>query len=155
MNIQWRTKPFDALSVHELHDLLRLRSDVFVVEQQCVYPDLDGLDQEALHLLGTDEGGALIAYARILPPHGDGHPHIGRVVVHPAQRGRGLAHALMREAMTVAEQAHPGLTVCLSAQSHLEGFYNKHGFQRMGLDYDLDGIPHVDMIHTAGLSAAG
>lgn len=144
MRIDLRT--FDDLSPRELHDALALRQRVFVVEQACIYQDLDGKDPDALHLLGRDgETAALVAYARILPPGARFDvAAIGRVVVAPERRGEGLARVLMLEAIRVARDHH-GPRVALSAQAHLEAFYASLGFVRVGEVYDEDGIPHVDM----------
>ncbi len=143
--IAWTIKPFSALTLWELHDLLRLRTDVFVVEQNCPYAELDGRDENAWHVLGEDAGGALVAYARILPPENDGLPHVGRVVVNAAHRRRGLAHQLMRQCLAFLELHYGRVDSALAAQTHLEGFYAAHGYARIGANYMLDGIPHVDM----------
>jgi ElaA protein len=129
-----------------VHDILRLRTDVFVVEQRCIYPEVDGADPGAVHVRALTPEGALVAYARILPPGPDGMPHIGRVVVHPAHRGLGIAHELMRRTLAAAAAHFGDGPVALAAQGHLEGFYAAHGFRRTSPDYDLDGIPHVDMV---------
>lgn len=142
MEVDVRT--FDALTARELHDALALRQRVFVVEQACVYQDVDGKDPSALHLLARD-GEELVAYARILPPGARFDvAAIGRVVVAPERRGEGLARALMIEAIRIAREHH-GPRVALSAQEHLEAFYASVGFVRVGDVYDEDGIPHVDM----------
>lgn len=147
--ITWIIKPFTALHVDELHDLLRLRVDIFVVEQNCPYPELDGKDQGAWHVLGVDAVDGLIAYARILPPDGDGLPHVGRVVVRADQRGLGLAHQLMHQCIAFLKEHYGRIDSALAAQTHLEKFYAAHGYVRQGADYILDGIPHVDMRLTA------
>jgi ElaA protein len=149
MNITWTTKPFSDLTREELHTLFKLRVDVFVVEQQCPYAEIDGADPTALHLMGCTEKDGLVAYARILPPEGDGPPHIGRVVVHPAHRGLGLGRAVMEEALNVLERSHGSKRSFVSAQSHLEGLYAGLGYVRQGPNYDWDGIMHVDMLREA------
>ena len=137
-------RPFDALTPRELHDAFALRQRVFVVEQACIYQDVDGKDPIALHLLARD-GEELVAYARILPPGARFDvAAIGRVVVAPERRGEGLARRLMIEAIRIAREHH-GPRVALSAQAHLEAFYTSVGFVRVGDVYDEDGIPHVDM----------
>ncbi len=146
MSIRWSVLTFEDLDTHALHDVLRLRTDVFVVEQRCAYPEVDGRDPDALHVLGHDPHGGLVAYARILPPGEDGHPHIGRVVVHAGHRGQGLAHELMDRTLQATRDHHGAVPVALAAQTYLEGFYQRHGFTRQGPDYDWDGIPHVDML---------
>ncbi len=147
MDIQWRIERFGELTVHELYALLRLRAGIFVVEQQCIYHDIDGLDQGSLHVLGmaTD---ALVAYARILPPDAHDLPHIGRVVVHADLRGRGLAGQLMEQCLSVLITTYGSRRSALAAQAYLEGFYARYGYTRQGPDYLLDGIPHVDMRRT-------
>lgn len=145
MSEHWIIKRFEELTLNELHDLLRLRVDVFVVEQNCPYPELDGLDHDATHIMALDDEGLLLAYARLLPPYDDGVPHIGRVVVRTEARGKGLASHLMQRALSEVERRWGSARSALAAQAHLEHFYGQHGFVRIGTDYLLDGIPHVDM----------
>jgi ElaA protein len=154
MTINWTIRTLDELSARELYELIRLRVDVFVVEQNCPYAELDGLDLNAHHVLGHDEEGRLMACARILPPEHGGLPHIGRVVVHPALRGKGLAHELMTNALDALHRIHGSRRSELAAQAHLEAFYAAHGYERTGADYDLDGIPHVDMRRNEGQASA-
>jgi ElaA protein len=142
----WTCVRFDELTVGQLYDLLRLRSQVFVVEQNCVFLDIDGLDRETLHLLGTGEDGALRAYTRLIPP-GVKAPDalIGRVVTAPAARGGGTGRALMTESVARCEQLWPGHAITLHAQAHLERFYASFGFAPVGEPYMEDGIPHIEM----------
>lgn len=143
MALTWTCCALDALSARELYALLKLRSEVFVVEQRCVYLDPDGQDLMALHLLGRDASGALLAYARLIPtPAG---PKIGRVLCAPEARGAGQGRALMRRAIAECERRWPGQAMCLSAQAHLQGFYASLGFEPISAVYDEDGIPHIDM----------
>lgn len=146
-SIAWSCLAFEALDVHRLYALMRLRADVFIVEQNCAYPDLDGRDTQrgVWHLLG-ESNGRLLACARLLPPgvHFD-TPAIGRVIVHADARGYGLAHLLMREAIARCTALWPGQALTLGAQSHLQGFYAAHGFEVCSDAYLEDGIPHVDM----------
>ncbi len=145
--IEWTTKSFLELTVNELYDLLALRAEVFVVEQDCVYQDLDGKDQSSLHLLGY-ENGQLIAYARILDK-GLSYPEyssIGRVVTSPKVRGRAIGYDLMREAYKSLSEAYGEQAVKISAQAHLQGFYGKLGYAGMGEEYLEDGIPHIAMV---------
>jgi len=135
----------DELSAVELYELLKLRVDVFVVEQACAYPELDGNDADCLHLRLTD-GTGLIACARLWRPTPDHLPRIGRVAVSPAHRGKRLGEALMREAIAVCEEAYPGEAIEISAQSHLQRFYGSFGFTPISEEYLEDGIPHVDMV---------
>jgi ElaA protein len=143
--MDWRWLPFDALTTVELYALLKLRAEVFVVEQRCAYADVDGLDPAAHHLLGCVDG-ALTASLRAFPPPLDApHATIGRVVVAPAWRGRGTGDALMRRGVEACNTAWPGAPIRLNAQAHLEGWYQRLGFRRDGLPFDEDGIPHVPM----------
>lgn len=144
MSITWELKAFDRLSLLELHGLLRLRTDVFVVEQSCPYAEIDGLDPGALHLLGTADG-ALVCYARILPPETGDAPHIGRVVVRADMRGRGLARDLMDRAIRACEKAHGTSLSAVAAQTYLQRFYESLGYIRISDEYIWDGIPHIDM----------
>lgn len=146
MKVTWAVRSFDQLGVEELHDLLKLRVDVFVVEQQCIYPELDGKDASAVHVLGKDATGSLLAYARILPPEDDEAPHIGRVVVHPSARSKGLGLEVMRIALQATVDHFGTDRSIVAAQSHLERFYERLGYVRQGPDYDWDGIAHVDML---------
>lgn len=146
MELSWHSKLFQMLSALDLHEALRLRADVFVVEQQCIYADVDGLDPEAIHVLGRDADRDLVAYARILPPDAKGIPHIGRVVVRKDKRGLGLARELMRHAIHACQDAHGTSASAVEAQAHLEAFYESLGYERMAPDHILDGIPHVHML---------
>ena len=146
--IQWRCLPFAALSADTLYRLLRLRSEVFVVEQSCPFQDLDGVDRRdgVLHLLGY-EGDHLAAYARIMAPGigDDSGAAIGRVVTSPQSRGGGLGHSLLDEAVTACTARWPAHSIWLGAQAHLQGFYGQHGFVAEGEGYIEDDIPHMGM----------
>lgn len=144
--LTWTVVPFSELTVDALHELLRLRVDVFVVEQRCVYPEIDGQDPLAHHVLGRDAEGTLVAYARILPPSTDGHPHIGRVVVHPQHRGHQLARSLMKVAMENAQRIHGDPISAVAAQTYLAPFYASLGYTPTSEPYMWDGIEHVDMV---------
>ncbi|MFK0334882.1 GNAT family N-acetyltransferase [Rhizobium sp. NPDC090275] len=136
----------DELSAVELYALLKMRVDVFVVEQNCPYPELDGKDADALHLRLL-QAGELIAAARIFAPADQDAPaKIGRVVVSPDHRGKRLGDAVMREAISVCEERYPQAPIYLSAQSHLSRFYGSFGFETTSEEYLEDGIPHVDMV---------
>jgi ElaA protein len=142
----WALKPFAELTPLELHDMLKLRVDVFVIEQRCVYPELDGLDPSAWHLWATTARGKVAAYARILPPHGDEPPHIGRVIVHPDQRGLHLGRHLMHRALEAVRRIHGTERSALAAQAYLQTFYGSFGYVPVSKEYLWDGIPHVDMV---------
>lgn len=139
-----------ALSAAQLHALLRLRCDVFVVEQECPYAEVDGRDllPTTTHLWVEDEVGGVAATLRLLDADGPGSQLVvGRVVTAPEARGRGLAARLVEQ--VVAE--HGGeRSLFLEAQSHLVGWYARFGFVRDGEDFDLDGIPHAPMVRPAG-----
>ncbi|WP_174800856.1 GNAT family N-acetyltransferase [Martelella limonii] len=141
----------DALTAGELYAILKLRVDVFVVEQDCPYPELDGKDADALHLRLFIEG-QLAAYARLFPA-ADGPARIGRVVVASDFRGRRLGETLMREAMTACEKLSPEADIAISAQAHLARFYSSLGFVITSDEYLEDGIPHVDMVRAREVAA--
>lgn len=146
--IRWSSAAFEELAAGELYALLRLRSLVFVVEQECPFLDLDGHDQVARHLLGwTGNGTLLAAYARFFAP-GVVFPEasIGRIVTHPDVRGTGAGKALMAEALRRVEAVAPGAPVRLAAQRYLERFYGSFGFRPASEPYLEDGIPHVEMV---------
>jgi len=134
------------LTLQELYEVLRLRTQVFVVEQQCVFQDMDGTDQRARHLLGTDEGG-LVAYARLFAP-GEyfEQASIGRVVTASSSRGTGIGRQLMTEAIRSVEHHWGAVPIRIGAQAYLQRFYESFGFERDGNDYIEDGIPHLHMI---------
>ncbi|OWV83949.1 acyltransferase [Rhizobium sp. N122] len=146
-------KGLDELSPRELYDLLKMRVDVFVVEQSCPYPELDGKDVDALHLRLLS-GGEQLASARLLKPHNtQDSVKIGRVVVSPAHRGKRLGDALMSEATMACERLYPANPIALSAQAHLRRFYEALGFVRTSEEYLEDGIPHIDMVRQAARPA--
>ena len=148
----WQLKSFDDLSNEELYGLLALRSEVFVVEQACAYPDLDGKDQQSLHLMAWRDD-ALLAYARLLPPGlSYDTASIGRIVTCRAARSTGLGRLLLRRALTAVAEVFGQGAITISAQAHLEKFYGEFGFGRQGAPYLEDGIPHIKMI-SLGLPA--
>lgn len=144
MEISERT--FSELNLDELYDLLRLRSEVFVVEQDCVYQDIDGKDQKALHVIGKKEG-RIIAYTRCFDK---GiyfkEAAIGRVVVQKDQRKFGFGHQIMKASVKAIEERYNTRKIKLSAQQYLIEFYKSHGFSCVGEGYLEDGIPHIAMI---------
>ena len=146
--ITYRTdlRGLDELPARALYELLKLRVDIFVVEQACPYPELDGKDIDALHLRLLD-GDELLASARLLLPHGAEDPvKIGRVVVSSSHRGKRLGEALMRESLAACHRLHPERRTALSAQNHLRGFYESFGFVAVSDVYLEDDIEHVDMV---------
>ncbi|UER54107.1 GNAT family N-acetyltransferase [Kineosporiaceae bacterium SCSIO 59966] len=137
-----RRAAWSELDPSTLHAIVRLRVDVFVVEQQCPYPELDGRDVEAgtEHVWIADDGLAVASYLRVLAEPDDVR-RVGRVVTHPAMRGRGLAEVLVRDVLA----RHDERPVVLDAQAHLTGWYARFGFTATGPEFLEDGIPHVPM----------
>ncbi len=146
--LDWRLLAFDALRPHELYALLRLRSEVFVVEQNCIFQDLDGLDSQALHLLGR-QGDKLLAYARLLPAGCKyAEASIGRVISARAARGAGLGHLLVQRAIDFSVESWGAQPIRIGAQQRLAAFYRQYGFVQAGSPYDEDGILHIEMLRT-------
>lgn len=144
-NITWKIKPFADLSLSELYSILELRSLVFVVEQNCVYQDLDNKDQKAIHLLGEIDG-KLMAYARLFDA---GiyfeNTSIGRVIVHPEARAQKLGHQLIQKSIEQIKNLFDKEQITISAQLYLQKFYESHGFVATSEVYLEDDIPHVEM----------
>jgi len=140
---------FPELTTSQLYDLLRLRQEVFVVEQNCPYLDADGLDQQSLHLLayaGTRQ--QLIGYLRCIQPGVKfEEAALGRLVTAEAVRGSGVARQMMQEAIELAARRYPQIGIRISAQLYLEKFYTDLGFQTVSEPYDEDGIPHIEMLY--------
>ena len=145
--MRFEIRKFRDLTVKELYALMRLRQEIFVVEQNCAYLDADGKDEESVHLLGY-EGRKLIAYARIVPP-GISYKtaSIGRVVVDAAHRGKKHAYALMETAIRETLRRYKTDTITISAQLYLKDFYTRTGFRATGDVYPEDNIPHIKMIY--------
>ena len=147
MSVVFDWLPFDRLSGREVHDVLQLRSRVFVVEQNCVFLEVDGLDLKSWHVLGRDESGVLVATARLVPPGLKyEEPAIGRVVTAPEVRRSGAGRALMVSSIAQTQRLWPGQTIRLGAQRYLEKFYGSFGFVPVGEPYDEDGIAHIEML---------
>ena len=145
MSIQFEIKPFKELSVSQLYSILRLRSEVFVVEQNCVYQDIDGKDAKALHLLGIYEG-EIVAYSRIFAPgYYFDNASIGRVVISPKFRDRKWGHSLIQAAINGIADNYNTSVITISAQLYLKKFYETHGFVQDGEGYLEDDIPHIRM----------
>ena len=144
--IKITTKTFQELTTKELYDLLQLRSEVFVVEQDCVYQDLDGKDEKALHVIGKIDN-KIIAYTRIFKP-GDyfKNASIGRVVVSEKERKHKYGYDIMNASIKAIKDHFNETNIKLSAQTYLKKFYNNLGFKEVGEEYLEDGIPHVAMI---------
>jgi ElaA protein len=147
MQVQWQIKSFDELDIHELYNLISLRISVFVLEQQCLYQELDDKDKVCFHLIGKDENNQFIAYARILPPGlSYSNVSIGRVLTDMSVRSTGIGHQLIEESLRFIHYQFENVAIQISAQKHLEKFYNRHGFERISDEYLEDGIPHIEML---------
>ncbi|MGF1779655.1 GNAT family N-acetyltransferase [Vibrio nomapromontoriensis] len=145
--LTWKTKTFNELSTLELYRLLKLRVDVFVVEQTCPYPELDDKDhQEGVHQLLGYHGDELIACARLLPKGASyNEVSIGRVATKENHRGNGLGHDLIDQAIKECDRLWPNENITIGAQYHLQAYYGKHGFCACSEQYLEDDIPHIDM----------
>jgi ElaA protein len=144
--LAWTWARLDDLTARDVYDLLALRSEVFVMEQQCVFLDADGADMQAWHLLGRNAQGGLDAYLRLVDPGVKyAEPSIGRVVTHPNARGTGLGRLLMQEGIARTHDTWPGQATRIGAQARLQRFYEDLGFVRQGDEYIEDGIPHIEM----------
>lgn len=151
MKMNWSHKRFADLSTDEFHDIVDLRVRVFVVEQNCPYPELDGKDKQSTHVIGRDDNGDILAYARIVDPGlSYPEPSIGRVVTHEKVRGGGIGHELMEQSMHHVREKFGQVPVRLSAQEHLRSFYGKHGFLTESDVYLEDDIPHIEMKYDPG-----
>ena len=143
--IQFKIKPFKELSITELYQILQLRSEVFVVEQNCVYQDIDGKDEKAIHVLGYYEG-VLAAYSRLFKPNDYfTDSSIGRVIVKESHRDKKFGHDLMRVSISAIKDLFHETNITISAQLYLQKFYESHGFVAVGESYLEDDIPHIEM----------
>jgi ElaA protein len=146
MEIQWRLKKFDVLTPYELYECIRLRNEVFVVEQNCVFQDADNKDQECYHLMGF-QGNQLVAYTRLVPPgHIYNEPSIGRVVTAPIVRREGVGRMLMQKSIECVYQLFGKCVIKIGAQLYLKNFYESFGFSQSGSGYLEDGIEHIYML---------
>lgn len=148
--MNWQHLKFNQLDINTLYDIIKLRIDVFVVEQTCYYPDLDDLDRhpDSLHVFAYDENNQLAAYLRCLPPgtvYPD-YPAIGRVVTAEHARGKDLGHPLIEQGIKACEQHWPEYGIKMSAQDHLQRYYHQHNFATVGESYLEDDIAHINMI---------
>lgn len=143
------TKKFSELSLDELYDALKLRIDVFVVEQTCYYPDIDNLDRhpETLHIFSYDKNSHMNTYLRVLPKGlcYEKHIAIGRVIVSESSRGKGIGHQLLEKTINICQGNFKNQSIKISAQEHLAAFYQHHGFKKCSEMYLEDGIPHIAM----------
>lgn len=146
MTVEWKIKPFEALSVNELYDILQLRSRIFVVEQNCVYLDIDGKDKVALHLFGTFEG-KIVAHARLFKSGiSFENASIGRVTVDPDYRSRKWGHELMNKAIEGILEHFGERRITIGGQLYLKKFYESLGFVQTSEMYLEDDIPHIEMM---------
>lgn len=142
----WRLMAFGDMRVAELYEVLRLRTEVFVLEQNCLYQDMDGADPQAMHVLGVRQG-ELLAYARCFGPGVKfAEATIGRVITRASARGHGLGHELMEQAIRAVSQVWGPQSIRIGAQSRLISYYAQHGFKVASGPYDEDGIEHVEML---------
>lgn len=143
--MEFSVKTFQELSTEELYSILQLRSEIFVVEQDCVYQDIDDKDQKAYHVIGTKQG-KIIAYARIF--NGGDYfelPSIGRILVKEDQRKFKYGYDLVASSIKYIEENFSETSILISAQTYLTKFYNSLGFIQLGEEYLEDGIPHIKM----------
>jgi ElaA protein len=146
MQLTWIYKSFDELTTAELYAILQLRSEVFVVEQNCVYQDIDGKDKKSFHLMAW-QGDELVAYTRLVAP-GISFPEasIGRVITSPRYRGLGIGITLLEKSITHILETYHTNKIRIGAQLYLKKFYEGFGFAAQGNEFLEDGIPHVEMI---------
>ena len=139
VSVKW----FDELTTRELYEILKLRVDVFVVEQRCIYPEIDGKDLVAFHVYIAD-GEEVVAYARVLPPGASfAEASIGRVIAK--RRGEHLGEAIMRTSIDVARSRFQTPGIRIEAQTYARGFYEKFGFRQTSEEFLDEGIPHIEM----------
>ncbi|MBN8671391.1 MAG: GNAT family N-acetyltransferase [Chitinophagales bacterium] len=146
MQLNWRLKAFGELSNYELYEVLKLRSKVFVVEQNCVFLDMDDKDTKCLHLMGFADS-ALVAYSRLVPA-GVSYKEmsIGRVVTDPDYRAKGMGMELMELSVEKAIESYGTGPIRIGAQLYLKAFYERFGFNINSAEYIEDGIPHIEML---------
>ena len=145
--MQWILKKFNDLTVDEFHDILQLRINVFIVEQNCPYPELDDNDKIAFHLFGINQENKIIAYTRIFKP-GDYYKEaaFGRVVVHQDYRNQNIGFQLVEQTIIEIHKLFENTNIKIGAQTYLNNFYQSFGFHQVGDDYIEDGIPHIHML---------
>ncbi len=146
MNLTWTYKSFDQLHTTELYSILQLRNEVFVVEQNCVYQDIDNKDLKSFHLMAFDAD-VLAAYSRILPPGVSfEEASIGRVITAPSHRGNGIGVTLLEKGIKAAIATFKVNKIRIGAQLYLKKFYESFGFEQTSEIYLEDGIEHIDML---------
>ncbi len=150
--VSWQLRNFESLTTQELYSILQLRSEVFVVEQNCIFLDMDDKDQVSWHLMGWRDN-ALAGYTRLVPAGiSFAEPSIGRVVTSPRVRGTGLGVELMKKSIEESKKLFGDTPIRIGAQFHLKKFYESLGFTQSSEIYDEDGIDHIEMLRPAALS---
>ena len=144
MSIHWKCIPFNDLTPQEVYAILGLRQDVFIIEQACIYQDIDGIDTSSHHILASSNE-TLIAYSRIIPIVDSDYVKLGRIIVHNDHRGIALGRHLVQYSISEAIRLYSPKYIHISAQSYLLQFYESFGFHSISDYYDLDGITHLDM----------
>ncbi|MBY0574807.1 MAG: GNAT family N-acetyltransferase [Undibacterium sp.] len=146
-NITWQLLTFEQLNTTQLYAILKARSAVFILEQNCPYQDIDDLDQMSLHLIAWSSDGQLAAYLRVVPP-GLKYPEasLGRVITSQAARGSGIGKQLLTHGIAACREKHPQHNIRIAAQQYLEKFYQSFGFVTVSDSYLEDGIPHIEML---------
>jgi len=153
VSIQWQLKPLAELSSETLYQILKLRQDVFVIEQHCSEPDIDDLDHKALHLIGH-QSNKLVAYARLFAPgnYYAGYTSFGRVAVPATARGLNLGRGLVHQALAALQSRWPESPIKISAQYYLVDFYQSFGFKSVGEAYNEAGILHIAMLYSSPIA---
>ncbi len=149
MQVEFQLKYFNQLTLMELYAILALRQEVFVVEQECAYQDVDNLDQEAWHLLAwKKESEQLVAYSRMISPGKKykNYAAITRILTAKVARGKGIGRELVKRSLVHTEQLFGKVPTKIAAQTYLTRFYSSFGFVKIGEEYLDDGIPHIDMV---------
>ncbi|MFK5987008.1 MAG: GNAT family N-acetyltransferase [Pseudomonadota bacterium] len=151
--INWQWKKFEQLSARDLYAILQVRETVFVIEQQCIYQDIDDLDKKAWHLIGWDvkdsKTAEIVAYLRVIyPTYKYIEPAIGRILTLKKMRGTGLGKKLLTLALSKIGSEFPHQAIRISAQLQLKEFYTQFGFSQLSKPYDEDGILHIEMLKT-------
>ena len=153
-SLDWKLMALNQMTVPQLYEMLQLRTEVFVVEQNCVFQDMDGADDQAVHLLGSQnipgQGEQLVAYARLFPAGVKfAEASIGRVVTRGSARGAGLGHVLIQQAIAAVHSLWGEQAIRIGAQAQLKSFYSQQGFVDVGVPYVEDGIDHLEMVRSA------
>lgn len=147
MELSWVCKNFEEISGEEMHEILSIRQNVFIVEQKCVYQDADELDRCSWHLLGRSVDGTIVAYGRVnFPGSRYREPSFGRILTSKDVRGLGVGREVVRRCIELCKRQYPELDIRISAQTYLVDFYSDFGFEEVGEPYDDEGVEHIDMV---------